>query len=271
MWFRTLFDSLKAGEPAQHQPSRQRPASSRLAVEVLEDRCVPATLTISDVSIIEGNAGTQNAAVTVTLTGYSGRPSVSVNYHTAPGTASAGSDYEAVSGTLTFARGETSKSILVPVFGDTSKEVDETFFVNLSVAKHATIADGQGVVTIQSDDNPVLHISDYWDREPYPYYGGSTLFTFTVWLSMPSSETVTVNFSTSDGSATAGADYLATSGTLTFAPGETSKTIDVVVLADLQDYELPETFYVNLSGASSNALIQPSGIGTGTIYDYWSE
>src|SRR5262249_27764948 len=108
MWFRTLLDSLKARKPAQHKPSRQPPASGRLAVEVLEDRCVPATLTISDVSIIEGNAGTHYALVTVTLNA-SSKTNASVNYRTANGTASAGSDYQAVSGTLTFAKGETSK------------------------------------------------------------------------------------------------------------------------------------------------------------------
>src|SRR5207249_1166280 len=123
MWFRTLFDSLKPGrsrtpvQQARRSSPRRRPAAGPLAVEALEDRLVPASLTVSDATIIEGNAGTTNAVVTVRLS----TPStniVTVNYSTANGTASAGSDYQAVSGKLTFARGETSKSILVPVIGD---------------------------------------------------------------------------------------------------------------------------------------------------------
>ena len=78
---------------------------------------------------------------------------------------------------------------------------------------------------------------------------------------------MTVDFYTIDGSATAGYDYYAASGTLTFAPGQTSQTISVQVLGGYSSgYD--KTFYVNLSGASSNALIQPGwGTGTGTIYD----
>ena len=90
---------------------------------------------------------------------------------------------------------------------------------------------------------------------------------FTVWLSAPSTETVTVNFATLDGTAWADLDYLATSGQLTFAPGETMKTIEATVLPDFES-EWDETFSVVLSDPSGNAVIQPSWeTGTGTIYD----
>jgi hypothetical protein len=81
---------------------------------------------------------------------------------------------------------------------------------------------------------------------------------------------VTVNFATLDGWAAAWYDYLPTSGTLTFNPGEVSQTITVEVLADWE-YEWDEDFYVLLSDPSSNALIQPGWeYGYGTIYDnYW--
>src|SRR5262245_18897593 len=119
MWFRTLFDSLKAA--SSRTPSRQarrgaplrRPAASRLAVDALEDRLVPASLRVSDATIIEGNAGAQNALVTVCLAAPSNQ-TVRVDYSTANGTAVAGSDYQAVSGRLTFAPGQTSKSVLIP-------------------------------------------------------------------------------------------------------------------------------------------------------------
>ncbi len=78
---------------------------------------------------------------------------VTVKYATANGTATAGSDYAAVPSTLlTFAPGQTSKTVTVNVAGDTIKETNETFTVNLSGASGATIFDGQGVGTILNDD-----------------------------------------------------------------------------------------------------------------------
>ena len=157
---------------------------------------MPASLSVSDVTLIEGNAGTQNAVVTVSLSAPSTK-TVTVNYSTANGTASAGSDYQAVSGKLTFAPGQTSKSILVPVIGDRLGEPNETFFVNLSGAKNATIADGQGVVTIV-DDEPRISINDVSATEGN---SGTTPFTFTVSLSAAHDEPVTVNYATADGTA----------------------------------------------------------------------
>lgn len=256
MWIRTLFDSLKPGcsrtsmQQARPGAPRRRPAPCRLSVEALEDRCVPASLSVSDLTLIEGNAGIQYAAVVVSLDAPSSR-TVSVNYNTANGTALAGSDYDAVSGKLTFAPGQTSKSILVAVRGDRLGEPNETLFVKLHGAKNAKIADGTGVVTIV-DDEPRLSISDAVATEGN---AGTTLFTFTVTLSAAYDQTVTVNYATADGTATtADNDYLAAFGTLTFAPGETSKTFTVEVIGDTTP-EPDEHFYVNLSGASANAWI----------------
>ena len=260
MLFRNLFDSLKPGhsrtpvQQALRGAARRRPPPCRLAVEALEGRCVPASLSVSDVTIIEGNAGTQNAVVTVRLDAPSAQ-TVTVNYNTADGTATAGSDYNAVFGKLTFARGETSKSILVPVRGDRLAEPNETFFVNLSGANNAKIAHGQGVVTIV-DDEPRISISDAY-VENGPYFRP---MTFTVRLSAAYDQAVTVNFATQDQSAIAGWDYLATSGTLTFAPGETTKTITVQLTGNPSNFNV--SFAVNLSGTSSNALIiNGQGIG----------
>ena len=272
MWFRTLFDSMKRasplppGQPAGRGAPRRRPAACRLAVEALEDRCVPASLSVSDVVFVEGYDGASYFAVTVSLDAPSTK-TVRVSYNTADGTATAGSDYDAVSGKLTFARGETSKSILVPVRGDRLAETDEFFFVNLNRAQNATIADGQGGVTIL-DYLPRLGISGAYVSEGD---FGTTLMTFTVSLEAHD-ETVTVNFATQDGwregwsnDAIAGQDYVATSGTLTFAPGETTKTITVEIIGDATP-EYDEWFSVILSGASANALIN-FGQGFGTILD----
>jgi len=165
-------------------------------------------------------------------------------------------------GTLTFAPGVTSQTLTVAVLGDTRNEANETFFVNLSTPSNTTIADGQGQGTILNDDaGASLSINDVTVTEGNT---GTTSAVFTVTLSTASSQTVTVNYATADGKATAGSDYTATAGTLTFTPGTTSQTITVAVLGDTVK-ESTETFYVNLSNAT-NATIA-SGRGRGSILD----
>jgi hypothetical protein len=262
MWFRTLFDALKApssctpGRQALPGPAPRRPAACRLSVEALGDRIVPASLTVSDVSVLEGNAGTRNAVVTVSLTG-AVNSAVTVDYSTAHGTALAGSDYQAGSGTLTFNKGVTSKSILVPVIGDSLVEPDETFFVNLGNAKHATIADGQGVVTIVNDDTAI------WVGDQFAAEGnsGTTAFTFYVTLSVAISQPVTVNFATADGTATGGSDYVAKTGKLTIPAGQTGGTITVLVNGDRLS-EPDETFFMNLSSPTNGVVADGQGVGT---------
>jgi hypothetical protein len=135
------------------QDAHKRPRPFRPDVESLEVRdLMAATLVISDVSVVEGDHGTANAVFTVTLS-EPAAAAVSVNYGTADGMAQASRDYEAAAGTLTFAPGETSKTITVAVKGDTQVEAHETFFVNLSGAVNAVIGDGQGIGTILNDDH----------------------------------------------------------------------------------------------------------------------
>src|SRR5262249_31319022 len=159
---------------------------------------------ISDVSLVEGNTGTKYALVSVSLNTPSNQ-TVTVNYATADGTATAGSDYASASGRLTFARGEMSKTIAVPVYGDRLLEADEPFFVTLGGARRARIADGQGIVTIVADE-PRVGISDASVVEGND---GTTLMTFIVSLGPASDEAVTVNFATANGTAAAGEDYRA--------------------------------------------------------------
>ena len=120
---------------------------------IVNDDPLPS-LSINDATVIEGNAGTVNAVFTVTLSAASGQ-SVQVNYATADGTATQPADYTNTSGTLTFTAGQTTRTITVPVIGETVPEANETFFVNLSGAVNATIADNQGLGTISNDDVPV--------------------------------------------------------------------------------------------------------------------
>ena len=203
------------------------------------------SLSISDVSQDEGDSGTSTFGFVVTLSP-AATTAVTVNYTTADGTAVAGSDYTATSGTLTFTPGQISKPLNVSVQGDTLYEADETFFVNLSGAS-VPIVDGQGQGTILNDDPlPSLSVGDVVVTEGN---SGTVAAGFVVTLSKVSGATTTVSYATADGTATAGSDYTGASGTLTFAPGETSKTVNVAVSGDTL-YEADETFFINLSGAS---------------------
>ena len=211
-------------------------------------------------TVTEGNTGTAAATFTVTLSAASTDP-ITVAYATGDGTATAGSDYQAAGGTLTFAPGETSKTVTVLVNGDRLTEPNETFVVKLGSPTNATIADGQGVGTIL-DDEPRISISDVTKAEGKK--GQTTLFTFTVTLSAPYDQAVTMSFKTTDGTAkTSDQDYVAQTGTLTFAPGETTKTITIEVNGDSKK-EADETFYLDLFGNSGNALFTKNR-GTGTI------
>jgi chitinase len=240
MKFRNPFAATKPGPNS----ARRRPSATRLAVTTLEDRSVPATLSIGDVGVWEGVSGSQNATAVVRLSQPSNR-TVTVDYYTRSDIfpwATAGSDYTAVSGRLTFAPGETQKSILVPIHGDRVAEGNEGFSVYLSRPRQATIADGRGVITI-GDSSPRVSVWGGWASEAdgYAY--------FTVYLSSAYDRPVTVEYGTADGSAVAGQDYVATSGTVTFAPGETTKTIAIPLIADTTP-EADEVFHLHLGNTS---------------------
>lgn len=216
-------------------------------------------ISIDNVNVVEGNSGTANAVFTVTLSPASAL-NVTVNFATADGTAKAGSDYVAAAGTLSFAPGDTSKTITVQINGDTLSEPEETFFVNLSGAANAPIIVPQGTGTIVNDDGTAgLSINDVTLKEGD---SGAVNAVFTVMLSPASGLPVTVTFATADGTAKAGSDYLPNSGTLSFAPGQVSQPIIIQVIGDTVS-EPDETLSITLSGAT-NANIT-DGQGTGTI------
>jgi hypothetical protein len=233
---------------------------------LLNDGTLPAavapSITVDDVTVTEGNTGTTAVTFTVRLSAAYGKP-VTVDYATADGTATvAGGDYRATSGTLTFAPGVTSMTVTVLVNGDRAVESTESFTLLLSNPTNAFVTDATGVGTV-TDDEPRITINNVSKKEGN---GKTTVFTFTVKLSQAYDEPVTVNYATADGTAkTSDNDYVAKSGTVTFAPGETSKTITVVVKGDKKK-ESSESFFVNLSGASGNALILDAQ-ALGTIFD----
>jgi Calx-beta domain-containing protein len=194
---------------------------------------------------------------TVTLLPASGRE-VKVNWATADGTATAGVDYTGNSGQLTFAPGETSKAIDVSVLGDATNEENETLKVLLSNQTGipaVNLIDGEGAGTIiDKNAPPTLSISDTLGREGQ----GAT---FTVTLAGTTLRTVTVNFNTADSTAKAGSDYAARTGTLSFAPGEKSKTVTITIIDD-NEAEPVEEFFVVLGDAANATITKNRGEGS---------
>jgi large repetitive protein len=216
------------------------------------------TIAISNLTLTEGDTGSQSAVFTVTLSEVSTRP-VTVNFATANGTAIAGSDYVATSGSLTFIPGQTSQIVTVAITGDVIDENDETFFLNLSTPSNATIATAQATGTIVDNDlSPTISVTDRTITEGD---SGSQLMTFTINLSGASAKAITVNYATANGTAIAGKDYVATSGTLTFTPGQTSQTVTVQVNGDVID-ENDETFFLDLSTPSNATIAQAQAVAT---------
>ncbi|WP_428684261.1 Calx-beta domain-containing protein [Reyranella sp.] len=226
------------------------------------DTAEPAvpSLSVADVSVKEGNSGIKLMTFTVILSAAAAGP-VTVAYSTADGTATSGSDYVAASGTLTFAAGETSKTIEVTVKGDKVAESNETLTIRLANADGATIADGSATGTVTNDDAtatlPALSVGDVSMREGD---SGTAELMFIVTLDKAATGPVTVNYATADGTATAGSDYAALTGTLTFAAGETSKMVHVVVNGDTA-VEAAETFSLTLSSATGATIADATAVG----------
>ncbi len=234
------------------------PLDDDVGLGTITDDDPEPSISVDDVTVTEGNSGTVLASFDVTLAPVSGRE-VTVQYATANGTATAPADYAATSGGLTFAAGETTKQVTVPVQGDILDESNESFTVGLSNAVNATVADGQGVGTITDDDGfPSLSIDDVTVTEGN---GSSVDAVFNVTLSSASLQPISVDFATADGSAIAGADYSSTSGTVNFPSGQTSRTITVPVAADLLD-EIDESFTVRLSDPTNASITDDLGLGT---------
>ena len=171
---------------------------------IIDDDPLP-TVSIGDVSLAEGDAGTTTASFPVTLSAPSGKP-ITVDYATADGTATA-SDYTGASGTLSFAPGETSKTMDVDILGDTTYENDETFGVSLSNLVNVAPGTVAATGTIANDDP--LPQASIDDRSVTEGDAGTIAATFTVSLSNPSAFPISVDVATSDQSATAPADYAA--------------------------------------------------------------
>ncbi len=247
------------------------------AILTIIDNDGAPVLSVNNVSQSEGNSGTTAFTFTVSLTGQSANP-VNVFYSTADGTATAPSDYASTQqGTLTFEPGESTKQVTVLVNGDFNNEANETFFVNLSGPVGATIGVGQGVGTISNDD---VGGAFRFTSAEYSVGEASGFISITVQRTGGLSNGATVNYSTSNGTAIAGLDYTAVSGTLIFAGGQTSQSF-VVPISNDGNTEQDESFNLILSNATgggstlgvpntaivyiSDAAPEPPG---STLFDY---
>ncbi|HEV7765412.1 MAG TPA: Calx-beta domain-containing protein [Thermoanaerobaculia bacterium] len=238
-------------------PANASIASSIGLGTIQNDEGLP-TLAVDDVTQAEGNSGTTNFTFTVTLTGATSE-TVTASYVTANGTATAGSDYTALNDTLTFTPSTTTQTITVPVSGDLSNELDETFTVTLVSSSNAAITTPTGTATLQNDDAlPLISIGDVSVTEGN---AGTANAVFTVTLSTPSLTTVSVDHATADGTATAGSDYAAGSSTLIFAPGVMARTVSIAVSGD-GAVEPNETFAIDLTNAANAAIADSQAIGT---------
>jgi RHS repeat-associated protein len=353
------------------------PAKSAGTVTITDNETKP-TISIANITQTEGNSGTTNYGFNLTLSNPS-TETVTVKYTTSDDTATAGSDYTAATGTVTFNPGDTTRTVNVAVNGDTTFETDETFKLNLSESVNATIATISATGTIVNDDAvpiviPTISITvtdadaaetpigqpanpgqftltrtgattadltvnytvagtatngvddekltgtatfkagsntttidikplddntyegtetvilslladpayiipaapspsiNITDNETKPTISvanitqtegnsGTTNYGFNLTLSNPSTETVTVKYTTADDTATAGSDYTAATGTVTFNPGETSQIVNVAINGDTL-YEADETFKLNLSEVVNATISTTSATGT---------
>jgi predicted outer membrane repeat protein len=267
-----LVHALLEGSPALHGanpavflvtdqrqvPRPQGPAPDIGSYESIE--LTQAEIRIDNVTVTEGDSGFVNAVFAVTLS--TPKSGVTVTYATSsfvpfPATPATFADYWPMAGTLSF-NAATTQFITVRVIGDLLNERDEGFVINLS-ASGATLAVSQAIATILNDDPlPSIEIDEVSVVETNQ---GTTQAVFTVSISAPSGLPVSVAFETGDGTA-GSADYLATMGVLSFAPGDTRRQITVQVVGEPIN-ESDETFRVNLTDAG-NATIA-DGEGTGSI------
>lgn len=231
---------------------------SQATVTITNDDAAPTFAITSALSV-----GEAAGSVTVTVT-KSGSTTLShaVNYATANGTATSGSDYTATSGTLTFASNETSKTFTVPIINNSTYGGNKAFSINLnSPTNGATLGASTATATIQEDESaPSFSINNVSINET----AGSA--TFTVTKTGASALSHVINYQTNNGTAIAGTDYTAVSGALTFGAGGTGQQQIVVPVTNDETYRGTRTFQVALSSATNGATIS-SGTGTGTIAD----
>ncbi len=172
-------------------------------------------------------------------------------------------DLRKAAGFVTFRPGQTARTVTLDVYEDLVDEGNELAYVEIdtSTVTNASTFDGRGVLTIIDDDTGTLTVGNASVTEGD---SGTVNATFTITLGVPFYRDFTVNYATSDSSATAGLDYVGKIGAVTFPEGTTQQTVTVLVNGDLLD-ESNETFQFTISGSTGPGISGGSGSGTGTI------
>ncbi len=191
---------------------------------------------------------------------------VTVDLATSDGTATAGSDYTAVATTVSFADGEVSQVVDIPILDDTVYEGDETFDITLSNPTGGAVLGTPVTATatiLEDDPGPgALQL----DAATYSVAENGGNLSVTVNRTGGAGGAVTVDLATSDGTATAGSDYTAVATTVSFADGEVSQVVDVPIVDDAA-YEGDETFDITLSNPTGGAVLGTPVTATATILD----
>lgn len=248
-------------------PATLEPLEPRVLLSAT--RAANPKVTVADAAVVEGTGGSTQLVFVVTRTGNAAslNRTSTVSFETRGGTgdddATPGDDFTARTGTVTFKPGQTRKKVKVTVNADAlhegGKTTSEAMRLKLTAATSARITDDTALGTITDDDRrPRLSVADSYVVEGD---AGSTVLRFTVQLTNPSEDNVSVDFATLNRTATAGVDYIARSGTLLFTPGQTSLTIDVTVLNNLGS-QGHRQFDLALTGAVGAAVSTPEAVGT---------
>jgi len=237
----TFFVNLTAIYDSNGWSSLGTPTQS--TATIINDDTTP-TLNISGpATVAEGDSGTTNASYTVSLDS-TNTQDVTFDYTTSNGTATAGSDYTATSGSETILAGNTSVTIDVPILGDTLDEPDETFQISINNINNANGGTTNVTTTILDDDaSPNLTVSSISIVEGN---SGTNNALFLVTTDIIGSQAISFKYTTTDGTATAGADYTASSGNKTINTSSNFTTIEIPIIGDTID-ENNEIFYIILS------------------------
>ncbi|HEV3467696.1 MAG TPA: Calx-beta domain-containing protein [Pyrinomonadaceae bacterium] len=217
------------------------------------------TISVNDVSVVEGNSGSRPANFTVTLAGGSPSGVVTARAVFLSGSARQGVDFDAAPVSLTFAPGERTKTVAASVLGDRFAEGTETFRLELRDVVGATVGDGVGIGTILDDDTaPSLTVGDVTVTEGD---SGTKEVAFTVRLSRVSNASVSFEFAFSGGTAVENEDFLDAGGGALIAAGLTSTRLTVNVRGDTID-ESNETFFLDISSPTGATVADGRGVGT---------
>ena len=207
--------------------------------------------------------GSGRATITVSRTGVA-VGTLTVTYAISDGTATAGSDYTAKTGKLSFTAAQTTKTFIVSIRNDTVNEADETINLTLSAPVGGLLGDqSTAVLTVTDNDAPGVI---QFNSTTYTVGEAARRLIVTVTRTGGTAGGVGVTYATSDGTATAGSDYTATSGILTFAANQTSKTFTIPVTNDTA-VEGNETINLTLTNPTGGAALGAQNTAVVTVSD----